>query len=112
MGGKPGTASDQHHPRLLAGDIDPAGTPPPRRKVTLPIGAEAAQIAKWGIERLIGLEQSHAPVSKVRELRHGCGPYRLPQVFEPDKLGNLINLIGLYRYYHRFPPYIILGDRG
>ncbi len=108
MGGKPHTASDEHHPRLLLGYIDPAGAPPPRREVTLPVGAEAAQVAKRGIERLIGLEQSHTPVSKVRDPRQGRGPYRLPQVFGPDNLGGLF---GFYRYYHHVPPYV-LGDRG
>ncbi len=100
MCGQPGAAGNEHHPRLLAGDIDPAGTPPPRGKVTLPVGAETAQVAKRGIERLIGLEQPHAPVSEVGKLRHGRRPHRLPHIFELNKLGDLIS----FQRYHRFPP--------
>ena len=98
VGRKPRAAGLEHHPALLAGDIDAASAPPPRRQVALPVGTEAADVAERRIPGFVRLHQPHVPVPQIGDARHRRLPHRLPGIAGPDGLFDPLPLPGLLRF--------------
>ena len=57
---------EEHDPRLLSRERDPAGSPFPPGEVALAVRAEAAEVAERHVERAVAAEQAPVPISQSR----------------------------------------------